>query len=334
MSQSEFSTAIDYLRIKYSYHLHETRESIKDELLPVTKAFGSKAIVNYDVNTLCDFDFNIFHPEVMFSKDQLLSTASKVGVTWFVSPGSYIEESRLLLKLVEDVAYKNIIVTAGVHPYNVMKNELDTVSLDQLSLLIALPSCKAVGECGLDYSKGFPDKVIQIPWFRAQIGLALKFSKPLYLHSRDSQDDFLNVMSEFGIGPSLTVPVPCCVHCFTGDTNELKVYLSCGFYIGLTGYVFGIDKERLAEWLSLITLDRLVIETDAPYMGFKGCRKAETSMRDRKYPNVPSSLVLLLNLICEVSGWSHTEVARKTTENALVKILGLNNDYKLSATLP
>jgi TatD DNase family protein len=92
------------------------------------------------------------------------------------------------------------------------------------------------------------------------------------------------------------------VHCFTGTTEELQRYADCGFFIGLTGYVMTLDDEKLLLWLNMITLDKLVIETDAPYMGFKGCRSSESKEKKRTYPNVPVALVKVLNRICAVSG--------------------------------
>ena len=144
---------------------------------------------------------------------------------------------------------------------------------------------------------------------------------PLYLHSRAAKDDFVDIMGEFGFGPGIVPPVPVCVHCFTGDTEELRLYLDSGYYIGLTGFVVTMDKDKLREWLQLITLDRLVIETDAPYMGWKGCRKTETKGKDRKYPNVPAALTLILDCIEQVSGWDRKDIINRTTQNGIIHIL-------------
>jgi TatD DNase family protein len=162
-----------------------------------------------------------------------------------------------------------------------------------------------------------------IPWFKAQIELALRLKKPLYLHIRAAREDFLSIMNEYGFHASAgsTPPIMGCVHCFTGTTDELQECLNMGFYIGLTGYVVNMEKEMLTRWLNMITLDKLVIETDAPYMGFKGARKSEPKGKDRKYPNVPASLPLVLDVICEASGWSRQDVINRTTRNALINIL-------------
>lgn len=95
------------------------------------------------------------------------------------------------------------------------------------------------------------------------------------------------------------------------------MYLNHGFLIGLTGYIFAMDKILLKDWLNLITIDRLVIETDAPYMGWKGCRINQESKKGSKYPNIPSSLPLIANYISEISHIPINNVIKQTTINAL-----------------
>lgn len=94
--------------------------------------------------------------------------------------------------------------------------------------------------------------------------------------------------------------------------------------MGLTGYIIKMKDEDLLLWLEMITLDRLVIETDAPYMGFKGCRSTEIAEKKRTYPNVPGSLLKVLDRVCAVTGWSHAEVTSRTTDNALRGFLGMS----------
>lgn len=88
-----------------------------------------------------------------------------------------------------------------------------------------------------------------------------------------------------------------------------------------------MDDDKLLLWLQMITLDRLVIETDAPYMGFKGCRSTEISDRKRTYPNVPVALLKVLDRICNISGWTAAEVTSKTTSNALSSFLGIDPEH-------
>jgi TatD DNase family protein len=299
------------------YHLSLSGAGALDNNMTDTK--GSRGL------GMCDFDCNILHADLRAEKERYIAAAVEAGVQWFVCPGSQLRDSRDLLELA--ATDSRFLATAGVHPYNAETEPLSDTSLQLLDEMVSAAYCRAVGECGLDYSAGFPDKEKQIPWFRAQIELALRLKKPLYLHSRAAQEDFVSTLNSLGFGssPGSSPPVAGCVHCFTGTTEELLVYLNMGFYIGLTGFVVTMDKAVLAQWLDMITLDKLVIETDAPYMGFKGARKSEPKGKDKKYPNVPAALPLVLDAVCEASGWPRQQVIERTTRNALVNILGVSD---------
>lgn len=189
------------------------------------------------------------------------------------------------------------------------------------------PHCLAVGECGLDYSPNFPPSEAQLSWFRAHVRLALKHALPLYVHVREAHDDFLAAIDdEMPVaGGSSEGPPPgtmsVCVHCFTGTTAELDVYCRRGYYVSLSGHVLRMrskpDSPDLADWLRVIPPDRLLIETDAPYMGFKGCRASEAAKKTQNYPNVPAALPLVLQALVDAGGGSFEELARRTTANAL-----------------
>lgn len=138
--------------------------------------------------------------------------------------------------------------------------------------------------------------------YRLQVDLALKYNKPLYLHIRNSYEDTLQILEdqlnqyvETKESPISLInwnnySPPCVVHCFTGTLIELELYVSYGWYIGLTGSIMKLNDIELEDILQRIPIDRLVIETDAPYMGFNGCRESESEYPTRKYPNVPASL--------------------------------------------
>ena len=281
---------------------------------------------------MTDFDFNAVHDE--YIKDpaeaaRLLSRARDVGVSYFVTPGCSLDTSQALLDLA--MTDRHFVPTAGVHPYDVTKEAPSAEALQRLRAMLRHEKCCAVGECGLDYSNGFPEKDVQLKWFHAQLSLAVELGKPLFLHSRDAFADFQGALESHGFAPGLVPPVVGCVHCFTGTTEELQYYASCGLFIGLTGYVTTMDKGVLREWLDIITLSRLVIETDSPYMGWKGCRRTEAKGKDRKYPNVPASLVGVLDCIQDASpGWSREDIIQTTTTNALLRILNcgwLKDDF-------
>jgi TatD DNase family protein len=294
---------------------------------------------------LVDFDANLLHDALKADAEGHISRAQEhANVKWFCVPGSTLGDSTEALNYSKSRdGGSSIIATAGVHPYHVI-DETDLCTDENKELLRTLCShelCRAVGETGLDYSEGFPDREMQLPWFRAQVALALEMELPLFLHVREAREDFVSIMTqEFGFSDTHTeqeaaaaaaaagvvplTPVRACVHCFTGSTEELRQYVRMGFYIGLTGYVLTMNKgdgdgdvDRLREWLEIIPSDRLVIETDAPYLGWPGCRATETKKKKSKYPNVPASLSVICEAVAQASGRSYEEVAASTTRNAL-----------------
>jgi len=171
----------------------------------------------------------------------------------------------------------------------------------------------AVGECGLDYSEGFPSRELQVPWFKVHLELAAKHSLPLYLHIRDAHADFISLLDSAAADLSR---VPLCVHCFTGDTEQLSEYARRGFYISLSGHVIR-KKVDVKEWLCIIPKDRLLLETDAPYMGFKQCRATEDKAKSQFYPNVPAALAQVATYVSTEAGVPYGELVASTTENAL-----------------
>ena len=153
--------------------------------------------------------------------------------------------------------------------------------------------------------------------YRMQLELCLEVKKPLFLHVRDAHADFMEILAEYGFSAGKPLPVDGLVHCFTGTNEELRQYVALGFYIGLTGSIMNKSTEELRELLELIPRNRLVVETDAPYMGFAGCRALEKNKKTRKYPNVPSALPKIVSRIAETLCVAHDEVAELTTQNAL-----------------
>jgi TatD DNase family protein len=207
-----------------------------------------------------------------------------------------------------------------------------------------------VGECGLDASEGFPPLAAQVPWFEAQVRLAMRLRKPLFLHERGASTLFLEVLrtcsaeaaataaaaeggreeEEVGGGcvwgggaaaaaaaglPPPLLPVPAVVHCFTGTEAELAAYAAAGFHVGVTGHV--CESAELREWLPRhVPLSRLFVETDAPYMGWKGCRAQMAKKKGSKYPNVPAALPAVVEAVAAAYGVPPAEAAEVTAQNA------------------
>lgn len=191
------------------------------------------------------------------------------GVTGWLLVGTTFEESAALAaaELPPGQRY-----TAGVHPHHAG----DPIDWQGLEALWARPACAAVGECGLDFFRNLAPEATQIATLERQIDGALRARKPLYLHDRDASNALLPRIS------GLTIPRV--VHCFTGSAEALEGYLQAGCYIGITAWF--LDERRGTELRALlprIPLDRLMIETDAPYL-------VPRTLRPRPKRNEPALL--------------------------------------------
>ncbi|KAL7527791.1 hypothetical protein ACHAXR_002133, partial [Thalassiosira sp. AJA248-18] len=280
-------------------------------------------------------------------------STSKSNIVAMISPSSTIDESersvQLLLKSV-DKQRNNVCVktTVGVHPYHAL--EIGAPGPDNLSKIRTLldePNSKqiisCIGETGLDYSEGFPEKEHQIPWFKVQLDLAYEYNLPIFLHERMAFEDTLQCIDEAAekhAGKSIPKII---VHCYTGSFDECVEYMKRGYYTSISGYILkpGSDEVKKCLREGIVPMSQLMIETDSPYMGFAGNKDsffdeeesfANLSAKKRKrlksmYPNVPSSLPLVLQAVCDElnSGRgergeniiSPQELAQITTENAI-----------------
>lgn len=196
-----------------------------------------------------------------------------------------------------------LYATAGVHPHDAKSCNGETIA--RLRELAALPQVVAIGECGLDYNRDFSPRDVQRKWFAEQARLALGLNMPLFLHERDAFADFVAILKEHAVQKAV-------VHCFTGTLPELKVYLEMGFHIGITGWI--CDERRgkqLKDLVRIIPLDRLMIETDAPFLTPRDLKPKPADGR-----NEPAFLPHILQAVARCIGKSEDEVAQATTETA------------------
>lgn len=269
-----------------------------------------------DLMTFCDFDANLFHEDMEKDIHYHIQNAQDHHVKYLVVPGTNLIDSQKSLDLAS--TNSSIICIAGIHPYCAGSEEFSGDNMNTLRRMITNEFCNGVGECGLDYSSHCSSsKDDQISWFRFQISLAIEYDLPLFLHVRHAYDDFVDILSDFGFYPHRSPPTNGIVHCFTGNMEELRFYLSLGFMIGITGFIFKLDKEHAIDQLSTITLDRLVIETDAPYMGWNGCRVTERNKTAKRYPCTPAAIPILAQYISSLTGWSVKDIADATLRNSL-----------------
>jgi len=245
-----------------------------------------------------------------FDKDrgELILRAKNQGVNQLLITGTSIYESQQALALCQHYQQTfphTLFSTAGVHPH-----DADGVNDDYLAQLIQLaeqPEVKAIGECGLDFNRNFSAPEQQLKVFKEQISLAAELDMPLFLHQRDAFSLWFAELKPF------VHRIPAMVaHCFTGNKEELEQCLAANMYIGITGWL--CDERRgkqLQDIIKLIPLNRLLIETDAPYLTPRTIRPRPKSSR-----NEPSYLPYIVQQIADITAIDVDEVACQTSINA------------------
>jgi len=257
------------------------------------------------MESLVDIGANLAHDSFDDDRDEVLQRAADAGVSRIVVTGSSDESNDKAARLAEK--HPDVLCsTAGVHPHHASDYTGDSDSL--IRTLAAAGNIVAVGECGLDYFRNFSPRDAQLAAFQSQLDIAAETGLPVFLHQRDAHDDFVEVLEP--MLPKLSRAV---AHCFTGEHESLREYLAMGLYIGVTGWI--CDERRgkhLQDIVSIVPDDRLMIETDAPYLL---PRTIEPKPKTRR--NEPMYLPEVLRVVAEARGQSEAAVARATTENAV-----------------
>lgn len=195
-----------------------------------------------------------------FDKDreQVLERALAAGVEAIIITGTSARESQQALTLAQQ--YEHCYATAGCHPHDAER--MTDADFEAIKALHKQNKVVAVGECGLDFNRNFSTPESQIQAFKQHLDLACELQKPLFLHERDASDTMLELLQEY----QLRLP-PAVIHCFTGSEQALERYLELDLYIGVTGWI--CDERRgqeLAGMVHRIPDDRLMLETDAPWL--------------------------------------------------------------------
>jgi TatD DNase family protein len=253
---------------------------------------------------LVDIGANLTHESFGRDLDAVLERAAQAGVVQLVVTGASREGSQQALALARAHPGR-LFATAGVHPHHAL--EVTDEALAELRALHAQPEVVAVGECGLDYFRDFAPRHAQQRAFERQLELAAACGKPLFLHQRDAHDDFLAILKPF-----LPRCGPAVVHCFTGDARALQESLDAGCFIGITGWL--CDERRgqhLRELVKRIPADRLMIETDCPYLL---PRSLKPQPKDRR--NEPAFLPHILAELAKDRAEPEAVTAASTTATA------------------
>lgn len=253
---------------------------------------------------LIDIGANLTHESFAADRDAVLARAAAAGVRRLIVTGTSVTASVAAAELSASRP-GTLHATAGIHPHHA--SDLDSHSIDALRRLAAEPCVVAIGECGLDYFRDFSPRDRQREAFAAQLELAAETGLPVFLHQRDAHEDFVAILEAFR--PRLSGGV---AHCFTGGRDELAEYLALDLHIGVTGWV--CDERRggaLRDALAAIPLERLLVETDAPYLL---PRDLDPPPRNRR--NEPCYLPLVLARVAAGAGQELAALAAATTANA------------------
>ena len=229
-------------------------------------------------------------------REELLTSLPQQGIQLLMNPGCSLESSRNAARLAQ--RYDYIYAAAGSHP-DVADEVNEEVLEEYRRLCRENPRIKAIGEIGLDYHYEDIPRGIQLKAFRAQMALAKELGLPVIVHEREAHADGMKVVEEF---PEVTGVF----HCYSGSAEMAKWLVNRGWYIGFTGGLTFKNARKAVEVAASIPLDRIVLETDCPYMSpepFRGKR------------NDPGKLYRMTERLAEIRGLSVEEIHTITTEN-------------------
>lgn len=244
-----------------------------------------------------DIGLNLFTRS--FPKPEKIIADAAVDGICCILTGSEARENRLVNQFVR---HHTAFGTAGIHPH--VADEATEEDLEEIRRIVTTnPKVVAVGETGLDYDRMYSKKENQLHFFKALIAMAEELGKPMFLHERDAADDFLACFKGHeGLCPQSVV------HCYTGDKKTLEKMLDLGFYIGITGWI--CDERRAAplrDAVSILPLDRVLIETDAPYLTPRGFHLPRT--------NVPNNITYVAQTLAGYMGVSVEELTAHAKAN-------------------
>ncbi|MCL1088933.1 TatD family hydrolase [Shewanella profunda] len=235
----------------------------------------------------------------------IIQAAANQGVSPLIVIGSDLSESAAALAVCQQYPNK-LYCTAGVHPHHASGWNVNSNALQ--AELCQAPEVVAIGECGLDYNRDFSPRPIQRQAFIAQLELAVELQIPVLMHERDAHEDFIAILREYR--PQLTGAL---LHCFTGTRAQMEAYIALDLHLGITGWV--CDERRgqeLALLVPFIPQERLLIETDSPYLLPRSMRPKPKSSK-----NKPEYLPYIAKYIADLRGENADEFAAHCYKNSL-----------------
>lgn len=244
------------------------------------------------IDSHCHLDFDAFDS----FREEAIAKAQQAGVHTIINIGADIESSRRSVKLSE--TYDCIYASVGIHPHDA--KTLDDRTLEELKRLANRPKTVAIGEIGLDYYRDLSPRPVQQDAFRRQLDLAVRLSLPIVIHTREAYEDTVAIVREYA--GDLRGGV---FHCFPGDAAQAREVIGLGFVVSVGG-VITYPKAGMARMAEVTPLDKILIETDAPYL---------TPQPYRGKTNQPAYVTYVCDKLAELKQIDRSEVERVTDAN-------------------
>lgn len=246
------------------------------------------------VDSHCHIDF----PELHENLGAVLERAKAAGVGYLLCVSVNLEDLKHIIEISHN--YAHVFASAGVHP-NYDPGIVDSPTYLSLREVAADPVVVAVGETGLDYYRSEGDLEWQLDRFRKHIAVSREVGKPLIVHTRQANDDTISIMREEGASDAGGV-----MHCFSEDWPTAKAALDMGFYVSISGIVTFKNADTVREVARNVPSDRLLVETDAPYLA---------PVPERGHKNEPAFVAHTARYLAELRGVNFDTLAQQTTDN-------------------
>lgn len=266
---------------------------------------------------LFDIAVNFGASALVSKTDEIVEQAVNQHVSKMIALGCNISSSEHALTVAKKFP-NNVYATAGIHPHDA--KTYDEHSEAQLTALAQDPHVVALGECGLDFNRDFSPRPQQLAAFEAQLVLASDLQMPVVMHQRDAHDAFTTILTKHRANLSQVV-----VHCFTGTKEELAAYVDLDCHIGITGWI--CDERRglhLLESVTIIPDNRLMLETDSPYLMPRDIRPKPKSRNNR-----PANLYHIAATVAQARNQSVSTLRSQCFENTMA-FFSLDNDRELT----
>lgn len=245
------------------------------------------------------FDSHAHYNDEKFKdkQDEIIRYVHDNGVQYICNIGASLKESVDSIEIAKK--YKFIFSSVGIHPF--YAEEIEEEWEEKFKELLKNEKVVAIGEAGLDYSQKDFSKEKQFEIFEKQLDIAEKLDMPFIVHSRDAEQDTLDIIKNFS-------KVKGVIHCFSGDEKLAEKYIEMGWYIGFTGVVTFKNAKKTTRVAQFVPIDRIVVETDCPYM-------APEPLRGQVCDS--SMLPHIIKKIADIREASYSEILENTTQNAL-----------------